>query len=128
MASYGPVLNDERYSEGLETVDSLQPSTKSGVHHEPAVYVQLPLDEDAEVKKVSRRSLGLRDRVSGLCVHPLLLVGLAFFFFSATLSVGLLYHYSRVEHGLANEINSHRYGWLYGPTAGECSTEISISI
>jgi hypothetical protein len=47
------------------------------------------------------------------------LLGLAFFFASSTLTIGLLYYFSQVDHGFTTAQNSHRYAWLYGPTAGK---------
>lgn len=87
-------------------------ATTSNLKRQSQTYVSLAHDEDMRPKS-------FRNHFSGLCIQPLLLVGLAVFFAASTLAVGLLYHFSQVNVGLTTESNSHRYAWLYGPTAGE---------
>jgi hypothetical protein len=112
MPSYGSVPSEEYELESRSTLRdadrSPTPQTKQNVQ----IYVQVPKDEDAHSQPIS-------GRFRELCVSRVVLLGLAFFFASSTLTIGLLYYFSQVDHGLTTAQNSHRYAWLYGPTAGK---------
>ncbi|KAH7121184.1 hypothetical protein B0J11DRAFT_59206 [Dendryphion nanum] len=95
-------------------------------------YEQVPHDEHAsathndkkrpwtgvrEIEDDQQQRKRFTNRISELCVHPILLVSLTVFFAVVSLTVGLLYHFSEAHQGLTAEEQSHRFAWIYGPTA-----------
>ena len=76
------------------------------------VYVQVPSDE-------SNRSQQSKQHAESPCIHRFLLAGLAFVFAGCSLTIGLLYHFSKIKDGLTTEKEARRYAWIYGPTAGK---------
>ncbi len=120
MAAYGAVPNDEHNDAGHISVQGEHgKTTKTEISYRAGTYTQVPLNEDSVPLKPEHNGSDRGSRISDLGVHPILLISLAIFFAASALSIGLLYHFSLANNGLATEINSHRYGWLYGPTASK---------
>jgi hypothetical protein len=105
MAVYEAVPADEAASQGATRDHVGQPIESKKTAQ---VYVQVPSEDRDRAQR----------HVEGRCINSFLLMGLSFVFASCSLTIGLLYHFSRVENGLTTEKESHRYAWIYGPTAG----------
>lgn len=57
------------------------------------------------------------DMWNSLWLHGGVLIGFSVAFALMALSVGLLYHFSEAENGLASQVESRHYLWTFGPTA-----------
>ena len=79
------------------------------------VYAQVPQNDDGEELPQTG------NRLRGRCIHLSFLVGLVVLFASFSITIGVLYHFSRAKGGLTTEHESRRYLWIYGPTASEQS-------
>ncbi|KAF1941475.1 hypothetical protein EJ02DRAFT_423041 [Clathrospora elynae] len=110
MASYGSVPSEEYEPDAHTATQHADGLTTPNPNQTAQTYVQVPKDEDVHPQRPGHR-------FADLCVSRIVLLGLAFFFASSALTIGLLYHFSLVHNGLTTESSSHRYAWLYGPTA-----------
>lgn len=117
MAQYKAVPRHEAVAEDIAFDPPEHGREASQAKKSAQVYVQVP-HEDSEESQWSTQYAQKR------CIHPFVFIGLALLFAACALTVGLLFHFSEVKDGLTTELESRRYAWIYGPTAGKLTRSL----
>ena len=98
--------------DGAHATDKLKDSSQ---------YERLASDRDLKIAALGLKDDGSARMWNSIWLHPVVLIGFTALFAALFVTIIVLYDVSEVHHGLNAQVQSNRYSWTYGPTAGESS-------